>query len=727
MSKMLKMSKFGFLLILIIGIFGVSIAQHEHRNWYFGSQAGLRFSDTGVVVLLDGVMDAIEGCSVISDSSGDLLFYTNGSMIWNRQHQRMPNGFGLFGDRSTTQSSLIVQQPGSSSLYYVFTLDEQGKRDGFRFSVVDMTLEGGFGDIVVHSKNTLLSTPVTEKISATYHGNGRDIWILVHSWGNNDFLAYLLTDSGLVKSPVVSSVGLDHTGVSGNTIGQMKISEDGKKVISAVWFDGLVQLFDFDFFTGEVRNPITIPSIFRAYGCEFSLDCSKLYIGTWVSVIGSSIYQFDIQSSDSSTIVNSRKLISPFNSYQFGSLQVGMDGRIYVAVNQGDYLSCILDPTLMAPMCDFRMDFIDLQGRKSGGGLPNILQRKVEVIPDFEVQGHCMSSPVCFLVPTMLVYDSIVWYFGGDKGVVMTSGLTQCHTFNDTGLTTVKMKCWYGGSFTQVEKEIRIHSIPVHAIYYTICEGEDFFHQGVRVSVPAVLYDTFYNGSDYGCDSIVETHVSVHVPIREEQYFEGCEGFEVAVGSHQYNKTGVYYDHLGDCDTLVTYVNIYSIPTFRFLSVNDTCGRKVGKVKVSHLDGVEPFQYHWNTGSFQSTLEDVGIGRYILEVTDQNGCVYSDSIDLHNIDIRCFDAFIPQAFSPNGDGNNDVFEMVSTLIDWVDVRIYNRWGALVYHSNELGFGWDGYYMGMECPIGIYSVVISYANYRISGDTFTYRGTLHLMR
>ena len=78
-----------------------------------------------------GQLTTNEGCATISSSTGDLLFYTDGITIWNKNHIIMSNGTGLMGDPSSTQSATIVPLPGSSTLYYVFTLDAYGHSNGF--------------------------------------------------------------------------------------------------------------------------------------------------------------------------------------------------------------------------------------------------------------------------------------------------------------------------------------------------------------------------------------------------------------------------------------------------------------------------------------------------------------------------------------------------------------------------------------------------------------------
>ncbi|MCF6295551.1 MAG: cell surface protein, partial [Flavobacteriaceae bacterium] len=94
-------------ILLILTLFiSINVAgQGEAANWYFGFGAGMQFDlATGnTTALNDGQLSTNEGCSTISDANGNLLFYSDGTTVWNRNHQVMPNGNGLFGDSSSTQ------------------------------------------------------------------------------------------------------------------------------------------------------------------------------------------------------------------------------------------------------------------------------------------------------------------------------------------------------------------------------------------------------------------------------------------------------------------------------------------------------------------------------------------------------------------------------------------------------------------------------------------------
>ncbi|MBN3034323.1 MAG: hypothetical protein JW861_01955 [Bacteroidales bacterium] len=93
--------RFIWLLPVVLGYASLTVtAQKEGLVWYFGDLAGLDFRPGYPVPLSDGALSTIEGCATISDSEGQLLFYTDGITVFNRKHQVMQGGTGLFGDPS---------------------------------------------------------------------------------------------------------------------------------------------------------------------------------------------------------------------------------------------------------------------------------------------------------------------------------------------------------------------------------------------------------------------------------------------------------------------------------------------------------------------------------------------------------------------------------------------------------------------------------------------------
>ena len=111
-----------------------SFGQRETAHWFFGNRAGLWFAspNTGAAYITSSRMHALEGCATISDSLGNLLFYTAGDTVFNRFHFKMNNGWPLTGHQSASQSAVIVEQP-YTNLHYLFTVDALGGLNSLKY------------------------------------------------------------------------------------------------------------------------------------------------------------------------------------------------------------------------------------------------------------------------------------------------------------------------------------------------------------------------------------------------------------------------------------------------------------------------------------------------------------------------------------------------------------------------------------------------------------------
>jgi gliding motility-associated-like protein len=418
----------------IILLVNFCFSQNEANNWYFGVNAGLDFSSGSPVPLLNSAMDTNEGCAVISDSNGVLLFYTDGSTIYNRNHFPMPNGTGLLGDTSSAQSSIVVPKPNNSNIYYVFTVDDEAGPDGFRYSEVDMTLDGGLGD-VTSLKNQLLRSPTTEKLTSVSHVNQNSYWVVAHDFGSNDFLSYLVTDIGVTSTPVISSVG---PVISGNTLkalGMIKISPDGTKLsMTNALIDQEGWLFDFDAATGIVSNPIlmiTDPLNRNLYGTEFSPNSNVVYY----SGIGSSVYQFDLSSNVPLTMIQSRVELTTIRR-PYVSMQLAPDGKIYVAQGSAFNLNVIENPNVVGVGCSYRTQTISLGGRRCRDGLPSFVQSFLD-LEQIQFQNTCLGDATSFNLVNPV--NSVIWDFGDPASGVSNSStaLNPNHVFTSAGVYTV--------------------------------------------------------------------------------------------------------------------------------------------------------------------------------------------------------------------------------------------------------------------------------------------------
>lgn len=340
-------------------------------RWYFGKNAGLNFNTLPPAAVTNGAINTLEGCASICDNSGNLIFYTDGITVFNKNHAAMPLGFPLDGDPSAAQSAVIVPKPGSNTEYYIFTVPfRDNNAIGLKYSIVDMSLNAGLGDVPI--KNVPLFQPSTERLAAVPHENGIDYWTLAHEWNSDAFYAYKTSATGLNLTPVVSNAGSPIVGTgTEDAIGTIKFNLTGKAFVLTQFFSGVVELFGFDKATGKVSpNPITLGPIPDAYGAEFSADGTKVYVSTLKNQGAQSfVYQFNLLAND---IPASRQTIYNTDS-QLGALQIGPDGKIYVAINDASALGVINRPNLAGAASNFVAVGPALGGKQSRLGLPNFI------------------------------------------------------------------------------------------------------------------------------------------------------------------------------------------------------------------------------------------------------------------------------------------------------------------------------------------------------------------
>jgi gliding motility-associated-like protein len=370
-----------FFCLLALGL----AAQTKRANqWCFGNGFILDFNATPPALTPGAWMSQLEGSASISDDAGQLLFYTDGITIRTRQHRAMPNGLDLKGDQTSSQSALIVPQPGSTSVFYVFTVPAWGdpQRVGLRYSVVDMRLNNGLGDVVPDRKNILLMAPATEKLAATLHGNGQDVWVVTSRSSTNVFHAYLVTREGIHPCPVVSEAGQ----IQLQAQGYLKFSPDGTWLAAAEAISDM-ELFRFDACTGVITLAERIPASgndfpdgSHSYGVSFSPDNSKLYVSSgWIGVNGCpKVFQYDLKAPD---LAGSRVVLYddvkaaglPCTSWGVGAMQLGPDGKIYVATWNHNYLHVINHPNEAGTKANFIKDAVPLNGTGLLG-LPNFIE-----------------------------------------------------------------------------------------------------------------------------------------------------------------------------------------------------------------------------------------------------------------------------------------------------------------------------------------------------------------
>lgn len=494
--------------ILFFLCFSFSYGQKEAANWFFGEFAGLNFNGK-TVTPLRGKLATREGCAAISNRKGALLFYTDGSNVYDRNHQLMPNGSELYGNNSSTQSAIIVPHPLESNLYYIITVNNAEKiklneeKRGLNYSIVDMNLNNGTGDVLPESKNTHLITynvndakqsewKCSEKVAATIHGDGNAYWVLTHFV--DTFYAFKIDETGMLETPVKSKVNetipivelQDINTVLTNitALGYLKISPNGKKVAIAHSAtagnrtSGKVFLYDFDNTTGMVSPSGTqLIAGTYPYGVEFSPKSRKLYATTSTYTVirgvatfeGSNLYQFDLESPN---VLGSKTEIHSSGTLLAGALQLAINGKIYRAKSkpgEGEpNLAAIDKPELAGRDAAYIASAVDLlPGTKANYGLPPFISSTF--ILTFDYENTCFGDDTHFFITSEDPYDTLIWDFG--DGTTSTDP-EPYHRYAQPGEYTVSLTTTYN-SFTNnpLKKKVEIvETIDLADQPYTIIE-----------------------------------------------------------------------------------------------------------------------------------------------------------------------------------------------------------------------------------------------------------------
>lgn len=244
------------------------------------------------------------------------------------------------------------------------------------YSIVDMTLDGGMGDLVSGSAGVMFNSDMTEKMIAI-PGDSCNVWLMLHKRDSTQFYAYNITASGISSTPIVSNVGT-FVGPNCYLLGDMKCSHDRQSIVTTSHQAGPspfwgIELFDFNPATGIVSNCRVLdlnPSPGGSYSSEFSPDNSKLYSDD------GEVYQWDLSLPTTAAIVASKTLLSTTGGM---AMRLGPDGKIYLSGGAA-WLHCINNPNAAVGACGYVPYALSVFPDSVRLGLPNLIWNAQPII-----------------------------------------------------------------------------------------------------------------------------------------------------------------------------------------------------------------------------------------------------------------------------------------------------------------------------------------------------------
>lgn len=385
-----------FVLVMVC-IINITTGQNRTSIWVGGISAAINFnSDTAVSFLRADDKLIWRTSASICDSLGDLLFYTNGFRVFNKNYEIMENGDSLdIGDYmfwgydllSAPDGALILPIPGLDNQFYVFHLDLNfiGTPLGsilypthLFYSIIDLSTNSGLGSVSPNKKNVALINDTLAEfgMKAVKHGNGRDWWLMCHEYGTNGYYTFLIDSLG-IHGPFKQEIGIKYELYNAQIASIMKFSEEGNKLLHLTFDSNQVELFDFDRCTGELYNYNSFKfDAIMAYSYGASFSPSGRYI--YVSINFEEIRQYDLEATDiaaSQVLVGTDDGIAdPFPAHYFLH-QLAPDGKIYVVSYDGAYsLHVINHPDSAGLACNFvQRGFPLVNGSQWVASAPNVV------------------------------------------------------------------------------------------------------------------------------------------------------------------------------------------------------------------------------------------------------------------------------------------------------------------------------------------------------------------
>jgi gliding motility-associated-like protein len=694
------MKKFYLSIFFLLSILMQAKGQYENNVWIFGHGTGLDFN-SGSPTPVTSSISTESGCASAASHSGALLFYTNGQSVWSSNNTAMPNGTGLLGlDANNTyygQGAMIVPFVNDTNKYYVFSLNsnyENDLLDNLYYSVVDMSLNSGMGDVVSGQKNIWLANGMGSAMKAVA-GDDCNIWVLTHLRDTNVFKAFEVNAAGVNTVPVTSTVGT-YSGTYAYRTAMMGISPTRQKValgnftislVNGIGGDddiaSAVETYDFNPATGVVSNAdlidATMDFFLNYLGVCFSPDGSKLYATNPFNPFNNlaGVVQYDLSLGNLKTELG----FTPFCS----DLRIGPDNKLYVgALGGAAMIDVIDDPNVSGTSCNYNAGAI--------------------VLPSGTMVTSALPSPVVYPIKDTVINTYNKSICNGSTLQLHAPGGFFYYYFQGTAIADT------------------VASINAPGTYFLVYE--DYCRYRV---------DTYYVTSYELFSGLNDTAIcSYDFPYTFDAANNNAPGTQFKWQDNSTGPTytttspGVYWVEMsiGEClktDTIT--LDEKQVPHFNLGTDTTICAGDV--LPLEGPPNVDA--YSWQNGSGKSTLAAGNAGIYSLTVTLDN-CYNSDTLSLNTNDCNCI-AMIPNAFSPNGDGNNDRFLPViqcANLIPEYNVSIYNRFGQRIFYSNKQDNGWDGTYNGAPAELGTYYYMLEFST-RLTRQATVKKGDITLIR
>jgi gliding motility-associated-like protein len=717
--------------LLLCGLMNFSLhaQQQPAVNWSFGYHAGINFAGNTSMPFSTAIETHSAMSATQSDNQGNVLFYANGYRIWDAAGNLMPNSVNPVWPNGSqggyNLNALIIPDAANANRYFVFHIFASKGILPFgpyytgqlTYSVVDMSLNGGMGDVVAGMNHILLDT-CAGHYATIVPGSRCNYWVVVQNgqYVKYDFRCYEVNAAGVNTTPVVSKIDKvpslfpGKTNVSvGNRDGQFIYSYTRHKIIAS-YESADITAYDFDPLTGMVTNPNTMTWAYPIIPGKYisstttpaiclSPDESLLYISGYSSTTnGYMLRQLPLTMNGNTLTTGAPYLVYnttagddlgaqqsvPF-FWQRSAIQLGLDGSIYHTFVLGqNFVGKIVNPNVAGAGCNFQPHALQLQpGTYTTAALPSptFTRKNVEGLA-----GEVMDTTICFQKALQLTAPA-----ASLQNHVWQNGQTGMN-FNATasGVYTVKS--------TDENCHERVDSFKLNIVNFETDLGDDISTCFTTIlqplkDIPANALYRWHNGS----------------------------------ADKQFNATrpGKYWLAISvDGCTATDTISMVTEDLNLHLPVDTTICEGVVFRMTPAANGAS---YIWQDGTATAYYDVKGKGLYSVIAT-KGYCIDSAAVKIEQEYCDNCLLAVPTAFTPNNDGKNDFFKPLIYAICPVEgyhLRVCNRFGVQIYNTSQPLQGWDGTFNGTPQEVGAYFYYLKFTGPQ--GKKYFYKGDVTLVR
>lgn len=701
--------------LLFLGLFFQGYSQFQANYWYFGNFNGLQFTNGFAEHVTNGRLKTEEGCATISDSLGNLLFYTNGQNLYGKNHQLISNQ--LIGNPDAAQSSIFVPFPTQEDTLYLFVNGAFGN-GGLHYYLLSASQQ------TILNGPYLLYQPTCEKITAVHQNNQKDFWLLTHEWNSDKFVCYSITQQG-ISNPIITFIGTVHTGTSVIASGTMKFSLQGNQVACAIPYLNLVERFDFqngilsNYRTKSIRNP---------YGVSFSPDGQILYATGYYFAQGGALVNEVFQWNHQNQLITIGSWTSPLFTPEIwiGDISNAIDGKMYVAKKDAQALAVIEKPNLNGTACNFLLNGLPTTNYLVQYGLPNFVQSYL-LVPNlnFQIPPSVCATDTFTICATSNLQGNFEWYINNQTFI--TSNNCISYSFVQPGDYTITLT----QQGYKVSKTIKVYGKPQNPFSQNIlyaCKEEivtldaqnpgasyfwsnGFSSQSIQVNRSGRYNVKIYYGDGQCPELFFVNLVFIDTPKHNFPDTLVCD-LPLITFTNPFNdaqaiwngnfisdtftiaQNGIYtvkFIRSSICEWVDTFQVTISPPWIRIMPFDTTFCPTKGSIE---LDAGNSQNYLWSTNETSRKILVKEPGIFSVLRTDANGCSTFEEITVRN---ECNLLYMPNAFTPNQDGKNETLKPITGEPMDYEMFIYNNTGKLVFQGIEWG--------GESFPEGVYMVLV----------------------